>query len=182
MKRLASQFAILLLAAAIGVSAQQPQITDTCKFEVAQSTAKPTITGPDEIVKLVHVVEQLDSPLEILAVDFEQGSWLTVANEQVSSRIRGTVRVRNRSDRNVLDARVILHVASAGSSGGGGGGLQNSLPPGQEAVIKLGSNASGSARNNYIRLVVDVETVDFGTCMYYVSKRVPKELGIWLPH
>ena len=60
---------------------QQPDGSEACGFPLSGAVAKATIRGPDEIASLVHIVEQPDSPGEILAVDFKD-SWVSVANER----------------------------------------------------------------------------------------------------
>jgi hypothetical protein len=67
---------------------------------LASLLTKPTISGPEDITALVHVVEQPDSPVEILAIDFKD-SWLSVAHERVTEQLRCTMKIRNRSDQQV---------------------------------------------------------------------------------
>lgn len=58
--------------AAFGASLATPQQkTDACKFNVSESATKPTITGPEDLVAIAHVIDQPDSPIEILSADFK---------------------------------------------------------------------------------------------------------------
>src|SRR5215472_18828647 len=82
MKALVSCLSVLLLVSGNTPQVQAPRTADSCHFTVSGELAKPTISGPEDITALVHVVEQPDSPVEILGVDFKD-SWLSVAHERV---------------------------------------------------------------------------------------------------
>jgi hypothetical protein len=58
------------------------------------------VKGPDDIVPLLYVVEQPDSPIEVVSVDLT-GMWLSVSHQQHTERDCAKYRIRNRSDRNV---------------------------------------------------------------------------------
>lgn len=111
---------------------------------------KPTISGPEDITALVHVVEQPDSPVEILAIDFKD-SWLSVAHERVTEQLRCTMKIRNRSDQQVKALSVSVIVGSSPSAGQGTGfegfpgpAQTRSVAPGQEAdIIGCGGGGSG---------------------------------------
>jgi hypothetical protein len=81
MKALVSCLSVLFLVSTNTPSVQAPQTADSCRFTLSGELAKPTISGPEDITALVHVVEQPDSPVEILAIDFKD-SWLSVAHER----------------------------------------------------------------------------------------------------
>ena len=75
MKVLVSCLSVLLLVSGNTPQVQAPQTADSCHFTVSGELAKPTISGPEDITALVHVVEQPDSPVEILTIDFRE-SWV----------------------------------------------------------------------------------------------------------
>jgi hypothetical protein len=86
-----------LLMVSFGVTRQQQTGSESCGFDVEGNPAQPTITGPDDIVPLVYVVEQPDSPIEFISVDLH-GMWLSVANDQVTYHSCAKYEVRNRSN------------------------------------------------------------------------------------
>jgi hypothetical protein len=100
MKALVPCLSVLFLVSSNAPPVQAPQAADSCRFTVSGEVAKPTISGPEDITALVHVVEQPDSPVEILAIDFKD-SWLSVAHERVTEQLRCTMKIRNRSDQQV---------------------------------------------------------------------------------
>ncbi len=74
---------LLLLVVGFGFGlARQPQKnSNSCGFAVQGEPAQPTVKGPDDILPLVYVVEQPDSPIEVVSVDLT-GMWLSVSHEQ----------------------------------------------------------------------------------------------------
>ena len=130
----------------------QSEGSESCGFTVSGAVAKTTITGPDEIVSLVHIVEQPDSPVEIVAIDFKD-SWVSMANERETHKLRCTLKIRNRSDRSIRKVGIRIRVATAG---GGGGweyvGPQTGLAAGQELEEEnaCGVNGSGGAPGNRV--------------------------------
>ena len=179
MKTILSFFCLLLLATNLGVAKQQENQSDACKFSVQGNPAHPAVTGPDDILPLVHVVEQNDSPVEILSVDLK-GTELSATDEHYTVRYCARYRVRNRSDRVIQRFGVALRLNDAG--GGSTGMLDrdpSALTPGQIAEIgncNLGGH--GGAPGNHVRLIVSVEAIDFGGCLYRPSLRIPISLGI----
>lgn len=179
MKVLVSCLTVLLLISGNTPQVQAPQTADSCHFTVSGELAKPTISGPEDITALVHVVEQPDSPVEILAIDFKD-SWLSVAHDRVTEQLRCTMKIRNRSDQQVK--ALSLHVIVGPSpSAGQGTGFEGSpgpaegrrLAPGQEAdIIGCGGGGSGGAPGNHIRIFVYVSRVDWDGCLYVPSKRL----------
>jgi len=180
MKALVSCLSVFLFVSGNSPPAQAPQTTDSCHFTVSGELAKPAISGPEDITALVYVVEQPDSPVEILAIDFKD-SWLSVAHERVTEQLRCTMKIRNRSDRQVKALSLSVIVGPSPSSGPGTGfggfpGLAHtrSLAPDQEAdIIGCGGGGSGSAPGNHIRIFVYVDRVDWDGCLYVPSKRLP---------
>jgi hypothetical protein len=85
---------------AIPLRSKRPQQLTHATSQLSGELAKPTISGPEDITALVHVVEQPDSPVEILAIDFKD-SWLSVAHERVTEQLRCTMKIRNRSGQQV---------------------------------------------------------------------------------
>ena len=184
MKTLVCCLSVLFLVSSNTPPVQAPQAADSCSFKVSGELAKPTISGPEDITALVHVVKQADSPVEVLAIDFKD-SWLSVAHERETEQLRCTMKIRNRSDQRVKALSLAVIVASA--SGGPGTGFElspgpgRSLAPGQVADISAcGGGGSGGASGNHIRILVYVGRVDWNGCFYVPSKRLPHELGIFV--
>ena len=168
----------LLLACTLGV-AQQQNSDNSCGFVVAGDLSHPTVKGPNDIVPLVYVVEQPDSPLEVVSVDLE-GMWLSVSNEQHTEHHCAKYTIRNRSDRTVQRFEIMLDLSTIGGAGGGFGASSSSpLPSGQVVEVKS-CNGGGheSAKDNYIRLLVYVDKVDFEDCHYKPSLRIPRSLKV----
>jgi hypothetical protein len=89
--------AVLLLGSNLG-TAQHQNSGDSCGFVLEGESSHPTVTGPDELVPLVHVVEQPDSPIEILFIDLT-GMWLSISHERTTEHFCAKYRVRNRVSR-----------------------------------------------------------------------------------
>jgi hypothetical protein len=169
---------LLLLMVTFGVAQQQQRGTESCGFGVQGEATHPTVTGPDDILPLVYVVEQPDSPIEIVSVDLT-GMWLSVGNEQHSERDCATYKVRNRSDRPVQSFNVEFLVSALSGGGGFGTHPPSSVAPGQLVEIKsCGSGGRGGAPGNHVRLIISVQSVDFGDCFYRPSVRIPRSLGV----
>jgi hypothetical protein len=169
----------LLVIGSFGVAQRQRHDSGACGFTVQGESLPATVAGPDDIVPLVYVVEQPDSPIEIVSVDL-QGTWLSVSNEQHTEQDCAKYRVHNRSDRVIQQFNVELKVS--GISGGGGSGAHSSSPlaPGQTVEIKAcGGGGHGGAPENHVRLLVSVRSVDFGDCLYRASLRIPRSLGVY---
>ena len=113
---------------------------DSCGFVVEGNSSRPTVTGPDDIAPLVYVVDQPDSPIEIVSVDLS-GMWLSVANEQHTERDCASYRVRKRSNRAIRSFEVLLQVG--GSQGGGGIGARPSSPLGPGQTVEIESCGGG---------------------------------------
>ena len=144
----------------------------------AKRSNAPTVTGPDDLLPLVYVVEQPDSPIEVISVDLT-GKWLSVANEQHSERYCATYKVRNRSDRPVQGFNVELSVRALNGGGGFGAHPSSPVAPGELVEIKsCGGGGNGGAPGNHMRLLVFVQSVDFGDYFYRPSVRIPHSLGV----
>jgi hypothetical protein len=150
---------------------------DACSFKVSESTGKPAVTGPQEIVAMTYVVEQPDSPLEILALDFED-SYVAVANERFTEQLRCTAKVRNRSDQPIRGFDLSIYVTrTIGFAGSGirAPGGKNDLAPGEDLEIQAcGGNGDGGAPGNRVRLVVFVNAIAMDGCAYMPSRRYPR--------
>lgn len=172
---------LFLLVVSFGfVLARQPQYTsNSCGFAVQGEPVQPSVKGPDEIVPLVYVVEQPDSPIEVVSVDLT-GMWLSVSNEQHTEQDCAKYTIRNRSDRTVQRFEIMLELSTIGGAGGGSGASSSSaLPSGQVVEVKsCGLRGHGSAKDNYIRLLVYVDKVDFEDCHYKPSLRIPRSLKV----
>jgi len=175
---ISSFWGLLFLMGSFGIAQQQQRDDGACKFTVQGDPVHATVTGPEDILPLVYVIDQPDSPVEIVSVDLE-GMWLSVSGEQHTERDCAQYEVHNRSDRNIQRFELMLNV-NAGS-GGGGSGAQSSSPlaSGQTVEIKAcGVRGSGGAPGNHVRLLVFVRSVDFGDCLYRPSLRIPRSLGV----
>ena len=167
MRLLALSAGLLVLFAGFGIPRHQAGQKDSCGFVVEGSSSRPTVTGPDDIAPLVYVVDQPDSPIEIVSVDLS-GMWLSVANEQHTERDCASYRVRNRSNRAIRSFEVLLQVG--GSQGGGGIGARPSSPLGPGQTVEIESCGGGGHGG--------VQSIEFGECFYRPSMRIPKSLGV----
>jgi hypothetical protein len=160
-------------------SARQQHPDEECTFSVQGEPTRPTVTGPDDLVPLVYVVEQPDSPIEIVSVDLE-GMWVSVSHEQVTERSCAKYKVRNRSDRPIQAFGIELRVTNVRGVGGGSGAQSSSpLAPGQTVEIRsCGGGGQGDAPDNYVRLLVYVGSVNFGDCFCRPSIRIPRSLKV----
>lgn len=185
MKIMLTFLGLLLLMVSFGVGRQQQYASESCGFAVQGEPVQPTVQGPDDIVPLVYVVEQPDSPIEVVSVDLT-GMWLSVANEQTTIRNCAKYQIRNRSDRTVQKSEIRLMLSTADGAGGGSGvaGVltSSSLAPGQTVEINsCNGGGRGSATDNYVRLLIYVDKVDFEDCHYKPSLRIPRSLKVRTP-
>jgi len=172
-----------LTSLALGVppTLQQPEPVDSCHFAVSQESTKPKITGPEDITPLVYIVDQPDSPVEIVSMDLT-GYVLSVAQERFTFRDCWAMKVRNRSDQPVNGLEVMVLVSSRGFGVGPGfssGPSQvQSLGANQETEIhSCGGGGTGDARGHQVRIFAFVERVSVNKCVYLPSKRIPYELA-----
>ena len=166
---------VIFLASTMNVAQEQKPENDACKFTVSQDSNVPSIAGPEKLTPLVYVVQQPDSPIEIVSVDL-QGMWLSVSNNRYTSNHCAKYQVRNRSNQGVRFAEIML-----GFNGGGGFGAINSGPisPGQTVELKTcNGGGDGGAPENSVKLVVFVQSIGFADCMYRPSVRIPRSLGV----
>jgi hypothetical protein len=182
MKRSLCCAVISLFAFSPATATQQPEDQDSCRFKVSESAAKPSITGPEDMVAMTYVIEQPDSPVEILAMDFKD-SFLSVAHERVTDELRCAAKIRNRSDQSIRGVDISVLVASGGSGGGSGlirrPGNWSGLAPGQEVEIQgCGSRGTGGTHDNLVHLLVFVSRVDTADCSYLPSRRYPRALKV----
>jgi hypothetical protein len=168
---------LLLLMIRFDVAEEQ-QSGDVCRFTVQGESINPTVTGPNDIVPLVHVVEQPDSPIEIVSVDL-QGMWLSISNGQHSEQDCAKYRIRNRSDRLVQEFGIGLMVASAGGGGGTETQSRSPLAAGQSVEIQsCGGGGHVGAPGDHVWLLVYLHRVDFEDCLYRPSFRIPRSLKL----
>ena len=152
---------------------------DACKFTVKGEPTHPTIIGPDDIVPLVYVVEQPDSPIEIESIDLT-GTWVNVANGELWHKDCARYTVRNRSDRAINGTWLELGINGFGGSGAFGPRKGSPLEPGGTLKIegcKTGGH-TGGVSGDRTRLLVLVTSVEFAGCTYKPSVRIPRSLGI----
>lgn len=170
-----------LLLVALGLGGPRQQQADdsrSCGFSVRAELSPVTITGPEDIVPLVYVVRQPDSPVEIVSLNFE-GTWLSVSGGRYTEKTCIAYAIHNRSDRTIMgvDVGVVVNYAA-----GGGYFVPHSrspLPPGQTAEEKwCNGGSSGDARGDRARLIVSVTGVNLGDCLYWPSVRIPRRLGV----
>ena len=163
--------------------AHQQSQPNACGFTVQASSIKPEVTGPPDLVPLVYVVEQPDSPIEIQSINLD-GSWLSVSGDRYSERTCVRYQVRNRSDRAIQHLALLLAY-----DGRGGAGASNSAPvsAGQTAeVIACGIGGFGgtdSTSTNPMKILVSVGAITIDDCAFRPSVRVPLSWGVkpsWL--
>ena len=176
--------ASVLFCLAVGLSFVRPQQTsasDPCKFSVHGDQTPATVTGPEDLVPLVYVVAQPDSPLEILSVDLTGMSvWTT--NDGLSHKDCARYTVRNRSDKPLSRGWVQLEISAGGGSGGV---VSGPLMPGQTAEIKycgVYGTSWGGQPIEHFRLIISVESVGLDGCIYQPSLRVPRTLPLPRPN
>jgi hypothetical protein len=183
MQRLLGLFSVLLLAFSAGSFAHQQSQPIACSFTVQTSSMRPEVTGPPDLVPLVYVVEQPDSPIEIQSINLD-GSWLSVSGDRYAERTCVHYQVRNRSDRAIQNVKVLLAY-----NGGGGAGAFNSAPisAGQTGeVIACGIGGFGgthSTSTNPMKILISVGTITIDDCAFRPSVRVPLSWGVkpsWL--
>lgn len=182
MPRLLGLFCVLLLAFAAGSVAHQQSQPNACGFTVHPSSARPEITGPPDLVPLVYVLDQPDSPIEIQSINLD-GSWLSVSGDRYAERTCVHYQVRNRSDRAIQHVELLLAY-----NGRGGAGASNSasISAGQRAEIVacgIGGSGDGDARGNQIKILISVGAITIDDCAFRPSVRVPLSWGVkpsWL--
>ena len=180
MKILVSFLSILLLSLNASAPAQQPGKGDSCQFSLSGAPAKPVVEGPQEITDRIYFVDQPDSPLEIADVDFSKSAlWGTA--EQTNYQLHCALRVRNRSDRQILGFNLVVLVGIPGKGTGGGYGArpgEYSLAPGQELETHQGCGGYGGVGLplSRVRVMVFVDSVDLAGCVYVPSRRFPHDL------
>src|SRR5258708_19510431 len=155
--------AVTFLASTMNVAQEQKPENDACKFTVSQDSNVPAIAGPENLTPLVYVVQQPDSPIEIVSVDL-QGMWLSVSNNRYTSNHCAKYQVHNRSNQGVRFAEIML-----GFNGGGGFGAINSGPisPGQTLELKtFNGGGDGGAPENRRELVLLCKTLRFSDFSY----------------
>ena len=169
----------LIVSFGFGLARQPQHNSNSCGFAVQGEPAQPTVKGPDDIVPLVYVVEQPDSPIEVVSVDLT-GMWLSVSHGQHTEQDCAKYRIRNRSDRTIQGFQIMLMLSTIAGAGGGSGTVSPSaLPPGLGVDVEsCGIRGNGSAKDDYVRLLVYVDKVDFEDCHYKPSLRIPRSLKV----
>jgi hypothetical protein len=180
MNLLISFLSILLVLQTASAPVQPPSESETCQFNLSGSPVKPTFEGPQEVTDRVYFVDQPDSPLEIVSVDFTR-SFLSVARERMAEQLRCTAKVRNHSDQTILgfDVHVIVgrQGRGVGTTFGGPPTRHQTLAPGQEWELQgCGAYGVGGAPENGVYVFVFVNAVDIAGCTYQPSMRYPHYL------
>jgi hypothetical protein len=163
-----------------------------CAFRLeSPTTAPPRVIGPDWFIPLVHVQNQPDSPLEIVTIDYNK-TRLSLASSGYTHEDDYVLRVRNRSDRNILRFDVTLRIVNAAArlapdrqhnpfpflTRPGFEPRGGPIGPGQTLPVRIRSGAgsgSGPEITPY-RVVVTVSVVEFEGCFYQPSIALPKVL------
>jgi len=174
-----SALLLLVVSFGFGLARQPQQRGNSCGFTVQAEPAQATVRGPDDIVPLLYIVEQPDSPIEVVSVDLT-GMWLSVSHGRVTERDCAKYRIRNRSDRTVQEFEIMLMLSTiAGAGGGMGTSSRSALTPGQAVEVEsCDVRGNGSAKDDYVRLLVYVDKVDFEDCHYKPSLRIPHSLKV----
>jgi hypothetical protein len=178
LRMIASFLCFLLLTGSFGIAQQQQHLSDACGFIVQGDPIQPTVAGPEDILPLVYVVKQPDSPVEIVSVDL-RGMWLSVSNQQASEQDCANYRVRNRSDRAIQGFAIRLQVSGVGGGWDSTTNTSSLLAPGQTVDIKAcGGDGRGGAPGKHVGLFIAVRSVDFADCYYQASLRIPRSLDV----
>src|SRR5262249_10214775 len=94
----------ILFGSSFNTAQDQDLNQKACGFAVQSQPVRASITGPDEIVSLAYVVEQPDSPIEVVSVDL-QGTSLSVSEQEHTTQYTvqscANYKIHNRSDREV---------------------------------------------------------------------------------
>ena len=178
MRVLLGLFSAFVLALCTSLFAHQRSQPDACRFIVQGGAEQTKISGPPDLVPLVYVIDQPDSPLEITSINLD-GSWLSVSGERYTERTCVKYQVRNRSDRVMQHVEVLL-----GYDGLSGAGASNSaaISSGQTGeLIACGIGGSGDVRTNPMKILISVGPITFDDCAFRPSVRVPLSLGIKPP-
>ena len=177
MRLLLGLFSALLLAFCASLVANQRPQPNSCQFTIQGTPAQPQISGPPDLVPLVYVIEQPDSPIEIISINLD-GSWLSVSGDRYTERTRVKYQVRNRADRVIQRGEVLL-----GYGGISGTGAINaaSILPGQTAELIASTGGTGDVRSNPMKILISVDAIAFDDCAFRPSVRVPLSLGIKPP-
>lgn len=106
--------------------------------------------------------------------------WLSTSHEQSTAHFCSKYQVRNRSNQTIQKFQIMLMLSTIGGAGGGSGTLSSSALPPEQAVDleSCGGRGNGSAKDNYVRLLVYVDRVDFEDCHYKPSLRIPRDLRV----
>lgn len=178
MKALLGFLLVFLVAPAQAQDSDAP--TSACKFRLREaSVSAARIMGPEEIVRIASVLEQPNSPLEILSVDYT-GSWFTAMSDSVTHRHCVTIRIRNRSDQRIEGFQVFAGFSSPDHPDAREGFVEKrNIGAGREYELSS-CGGGGVLRGESIkpRYAAGVESVSFNDCTYYPSKTDKKSEGL----
>jgi len=157
---------------AIPAYPQESAANSACEFTLREPAVKQAaITGADAVKVPIHVVQQPDSPIEILSVDLTGSSFdVQHTNDGVyrsSYSTRCKVKIRNRSDRAMRAIEVDIN---------GHGTPPAALLPGGEMEVECAGSGSSHSKNAPV-LNIYVNRVEFDSCSYEPSARIPHRLG-----
>jgi hypothetical protein len=147
-----------------------------CAFTVStRQRPQPAVTGPDDVISRLLILEQPDSPVFVAGADFS-GFQLNASDGYVSYEGPYTVDIVNRSDKTVHAVHVVMRVRNALAGGGNGRTLDRALAPGERATIVVNGGpgrSTGSFTSDEVRVVVNVEVLRFDLCEYRPSQAIP---------
>lgn len=171
-------FVLLALLCAFGIAgAQQTDKEDghACGFVLTEKGGPPSVKGPEDLVPLVYVVSQPDSPIEITGIDLT-GSHFSAMKEEYSWSPCAVYEIRNRSNRTIYGFE-IMQTLNRPEGGGFGAKGTSSLLAGQAREIKMcGGGSHGRGPGEPPKLVVFVSYVKFEGCTYKPSLRIPRDV------
>ena len=156
-----------LLAAVAQTPAPAPQQAPepACRFSVSAVTARPELVAPTGPVSRAYVLPQPDSPIAIVRADL---SGITVNGGTGGFDAQGpyTLDVRNVSDRAVNRLEVRVHFRTRQGWIAPGMSWTRAIEPGAVATLKGSARGSGTAPGGEIEVVVLVDSVELGDCLY----------------
>jgi hypothetical protein len=177
MRLLLGLFCVFVLTLSATLFAHQQSQPNACAFTIQSNPTRPEIIGPPDMVPLVYVIEQPDSPIEIQSVNLD-GSWLSVVGDRYTERTVVKYQIRNRSDRTVRRVQLLL-----GYNGRSGAGASNSAPisAGESATLIAEVGGSGDVRTHPMKILIFVGPIEFDDCAFRPSVRVPLSWGVKPP-
>lgn len=158
----------VMVADAPGTAAPlQPQ--ERCQFSLI--TEKPSIRaeGPDDVMRLIKVLEQPDSPVVLTSLDVRRPSLLTSPSQYTMAGMI-SVEVMNISDASI--SRVEIGRVAGWTDGHSSGrwSFGTTLNPGAREVFSFSGRSGGAtAHPGDLTVLLGVDAAFFGDCRYEPS-------------